>query len=64
MKNWHIILAGFIPVTLVILFYIWGLILDGFTEASDITPVLAAIATGGLLVALGFIIKFIIQKFK
>lgn len=64
MKNKTILLIGLIPFVAVILGFAWRLILQGFTEPSDITFIISAIATGGLFVALSFTIKYIFKKSK
>lgn len=64
MKNKYILLAGLIPLIVILIGMIWGLILKGFTESSDITVIISTSATGVLIVAFLFTIKHILTKIK
>jgi hypothetical protein len=60
-KGKHILLSGLIPIILLIFWFIWGLILDGLSEKSDITVILSVLAIGFIIVVIGFTIKFLIK---
>jgi len=62
MKTKYIILAGFIPIVIVLFFAVWNLILKGLSEKSDITILISVSAIGFIIVATGLIVKFILKK--
>jgi len=51
-----------IPFLLILIGMSWGLILEGFSSDSDFLVLSSALATGILIVALYYLVKFFIKK--
>jgi len=56
------ILYASIPFLVVVVVMLWSLILKGFSSSSDFLVLSSALATGILIVALSFTIKFYLKK--
>jgi hypothetical protein len=57
-----IYLYATIPFLLILISMSWGLILEGFSSDSDFLVLSSALATGILIVALFYTIKFYLKK--
>jgi hypothetical protein len=56
------ILYASIPILVIVVVMLWSLILKGFSSSSDFLVLSSALATGILIVALSFTIKFYLKK--